>query len=198
MYASTALAGEVLAAALKAVELQSEALIEALDELPTPIYVTDADGTVTHFNKACVDFAGRRPSPGSDRWCVTWRLFTDTGDLLPHDECQMAVALRSKRSIRGVTAVAERPDGTRVNFMPFPTPIFGPDGELRGAINMLIDVTGLRQIAALKGQSARAERLASGCTDPATAETLRTMAAECEHEAARLERDIPCPYVRVA
>jgi PAS domain S-box-containing protein len=198
MYASTALAEDVLSAALRAVESQSETLIEALEDLPAPIYVTDADGTVTHFNKACIGFAGRRPAAGEDRWCVSWRLYTDAGDPLPHHECPMALAIQSGRTIRGVTAVAERPDGTRVNFMPFPTPIFGPEGELRGAINMLVDVTELRQIAALKDQSARAERLASGWLDRATAQTLRTMAAECLAEAARLEQAVPCPYVRVA
>jgi PAS domain-containing protein len=43
-----------------------------LDELPVPIYVTDAQGGVTYWNRACVEFAGRRPELGHDRWCVTW------------------------------------------------------------------------------------------------------------------------------
>ena len=44
------------------------------------------------------------------------------GEFLPHDQCPMATALKEGRPIRGLTAVAKRPDGTRVVFMPYPTP----------------------------------------------------------------------------
>jgi hypothetical protein len=49
-----------------------------------------------------------------------------------------------------MTAIAERPDGTRVNFLPFPTPLFGPTRVLVGAVNILIDVTESRQITDLE------------------------------------------------
>jgi len=52
----------------------------------------------------------------------------------------MAVAILERRPVRGISAVAERPDGSRVNFMPYPTPIFDTAGHLLGAVNMLIDV----------------------------------------------------------
>ena len=45
-----------------------------LDELPVPIYTTDAAGAVTYWNRACVEFAGREPELGQDRWCITWKL----------------------------------------------------------------------------------------------------------------------------
>ena len=38
-------------------------------------------------------------------------------------------------------AIAERPDGTRVPFIPYPTPLFDASGELIGAVNMLVDIT---------------------------------------------------------
>ena len=60
---------------------------------------------------------------------------------LPHDECPMALALKEKRAIRGMEAVAERPDGSRVPFIPYPTPFFDAAGELAGAINMLVDIS---------------------------------------------------------
>jgi len=37
--------------------------------------------------------------------------------------------------------VAERPDGTRVPFMPYPTPLHDASGKLVGAVNMLVDLT---------------------------------------------------------
>ena len=196
-FASTALAGDVLSSAIDAAQSDVAALFDALDALPAPIYVTDTEGVVTHFNKACIGFAGRQPQAGKDRWCVTWKLFTNDGTFLPHDECPMAVAIKTERPIRGVTAVAERPDGTRVSFMPFPTPIFEATGRLRGAVNMLIDVTELRQIADLRDQAARCRRLARACTDRAAAATLDEMASEYDAESARLERAGACPYVEI-
>jgi PAS domain-containing protein len=101
---------------------------------PGGIYVIDAEGLITYFNPACIDFTGRRPQVGADRWCVTWRLYANTGEFLPHDQCPIAVAITTKRPIRGVTAVAERPDGTRVVFRPYPTPIFDKHGRAAGGL----------------------------------------------------------------
>ena len=53
----------------------------------------------------------------------------------------MAVALKEDRAVRGMEAVAERPDGTRVPFIPYPTPIHDETGKLVGAVNMLVDIT---------------------------------------------------------
>jgi two-component sensor histidine kinase len=60
----------------------------------------------------------------------------------------MAVALKEDMAIRGKEAVAERPDGTRIPFIPFPTPLHDADGKLIGAINMLIDVSERKQAEA--------------------------------------------------
>jgi two-component sensor histidine kinase len=38
-------------------------------------------------------------------------------------------------------AVAQRPDGTLVPFIPFPTPLTDETGKLLGAVNMLVDIT---------------------------------------------------------
>ena len=179
---------EMLAAALAAASGGRDGLREILDTLSAPIYVTDAEGWVTSFNSACIDFAGRTPVPGEDRWCVTWRLYTEHGDHIPHDECPMAVAIREARAIRNVVAVAERPDGSRVMFLPHPTPILDANGTLTGAVNLLLDVTDRRQAAALDVQAARCRRLAQSLTDTRTVETLGAMAAEYEEKARVLRR----------
>ena len=114
---------------------------ELLDALPAAIYTTDAAGRLTYYNSAAVQLAGRRPKIGSDEWCVTWRLYRPDGTPLPHDECPMAVALKTGRPVRGVEAVAERPDGTLVPFMPYPTPLHDASGNVVGAVNMLVDLT---------------------------------------------------------
>lgn len=121
---------------------QSENQLPAvIDDLPAAVYTTDAEGRITLFNKACVEFSGRVPQLGTDAWCVTWKLYWPDGTPLPHDECPMAIALKERRPVRGIEAVAERPDGSRIPFMPYPTPIFDKTGKLIGAVNMLVDLT---------------------------------------------------------
>ena len=156
-----------------------------LDELPVPVYVTDADGLVTYWNRACVQFAGREPQLGQDRWCVTWRIFTTSGDFLPHDQCPMAQAIREEREVRDAVAIAERPDGSRVAFRPYPTPVFDEAGRLTGAVNVLIDVTE-EQTDALQEQAARCRRLAGALYTRESMIVLSTMAEQFERTAADL------------
>lgn len=113
---------------------------QLLQALPAAIYTTDADGKIDFYNEAAVEFAGRRPESGN-HWCVTWRLLNPDGSPLPHEACPMAVALKEGRPVRGDEAIAERPDGTRRWFTPYPTPLRDPSGRLTGAINMLVDIT---------------------------------------------------------
>lgn len=119
-------------------ELQSAELLEAL---PAAVYTTDAAGRITFFNDAAAALWGCRPELGKSEWCGSWRLYWPDGRPLPHGECPMAIALKEKRPIRGAEAVAERPDGTRVPFLPYPTPLFDESGALAGAVNVLVDIT---------------------------------------------------------
>jgi PAS domain S-box-containing protein len=187
MLAAKAGADNILQSVIAVLHLQDATLMHVLDDVPAPLYITDSEGYVTYFNPSCVSFAGRTPLTGKDRWCVTWKLYTDAGAFLPHDQCPMADALRTKREVRGLTAVAERPDGTRVKFMPFPTPLFSDEGEFLGAVNMLIDITEKQQADELRVQAARCHRLAVGCGDSQAHKALERMAAEYEIKASALD-----------
>ena len=114
---------------------------QILDGLPVAIYTTDQDGTITYYNRAAADLAGREPTVGKDKWCVTFKLFTPEGKELPHDECPMAIALKENRPVRNQQAVAQRPDGSFFPFLPYPTPLRDERGNLIGAVNMLLDLT---------------------------------------------------------
>ncbi|HSL76063.1 MAG TPA: histidine kinase dimerization/phospho-acceptor domain-containing protein, partial [Candidatus Limnocylindrales bacterium] len=115
-----------------------------LEALGVAVYTTDAEGHITFFNDAAADLWGRRPEIGED-WCGSWKLFWPDGRPMPHDQCPMAIALKERRSVRGYEGVAERPDGTRAAFVPYPTVVFDADGTLVGAINVLVDVTERRR-----------------------------------------------------
>ena len=173
----------MLQAVIAAIYQGEDRLLSALEELPAPIYITNADGILTHYNRACIAFAGRTPNPGEDNWCVTWRLYTDNGEHLPHDRCPMADAIRERRALRGRGAVAERPDGTRVRFKAYPTPLLDDNGEPVGGVNLLLEVTEPQQAQALRSQAARCRRLASAILDRQATAALTEMAAEYEQQA---------------
>ena len=112
-----------------------------IDALPAAVYTTDAAGNITMFNQAAVELSGRVPEVGSNSWCVTWKLYHPDGTPMPHAECPMARALEKGEASRGQEAIGERPDGSRVSFVPYPTPLRNNSGKLVGAINMLVDIT---------------------------------------------------------
>ena len=120
---------------------------ELLEVLPVAVYTTDADGRITFYNEAAAELWGQRPELGTSQWCGSWRLYWSDGRPLPHDECPMAVTLKEGRPVRGIEAIAERPDGTRVRFLPYPTPLRDAAGRLVGAINLLLDVTEREEVA---------------------------------------------------
>jgi len=111
-----------------------------LDAVAVAVYTTDIDGRITFFNQAAVDLWGRRPELGEE-WCGSLRLFHLDGRPMRHDECPMAIALKEHRPVRGEVAYAERPDGRRVAFMPYPTPLRDSENTMIGAVNVLVDVT---------------------------------------------------------
>jgi PAS domain S-box-containing protein len=150
---------------------------ELLGALPAAVYTTDAAGRITYYNQAAVDLAGREPSLGSDEWCVTWRLYWPDGTPMRHDECPMAVALKENRPIRGAEAIAERPDGSRVPFIPYPTPLRDASGALIGAVNMLVDISERKQ--AEKALRESQEQLSA---ELAAARQLQGISAELIHD----------------
>lgn len=117
---------------------------EVLKVLPAAIYTTDADGRITFFNEAAAELWGVRPELGTSEFCGSWKLYWPDGTPLRHDECPMAMTLDQRLPVRGYQAVAERPDGTRVPFVPYSTPLFDHAGEFVGAVNVLVDISELK------------------------------------------------------
>ena len=155
---------------------------------PAPLYATDESGKILYFNAACVQFAGRTPTLNVDRWCVTWKLYTDEGTFLPHDQCPMAVAIRGGEPVRGVEAYAERPDGERTRFRPFPTPALDDSGRVVGAVNLLVPVDGSTH-RDLIARANKCRSLAKWVTDKQAEKVLTGLAKECERHAEALRLD---------
>ena len=58
----------------------------------------------------------------------------------------MAEALKTGRAIAGAETIAERPDGSRVAFLAYPTPLWDDTGALIGGLNMLVEITNRRRV----------------------------------------------------
>lgn len=120
-------------------------LRQFLEALPVAVYTTDPKGRITYHNEAAAELWGGRPEPGTAEWCGSWRLYWPDGTPMGRGQCPMATALKDQRSIRGQEAVLERPDGTRVPFLAYPTLLRGESGRLLGAINVLVDLSDQRR-----------------------------------------------------
>jgi PAS domain-containing protein len=114
---------------------------ELFKALQSPLYTTDPDGWLTYYNDAAALFWGYQPILGQTRWCGSWRLYEPDGAPLPHDQSPMAVTLREGRAVRGVQAILERPDETRVPFLPYPALLRDRQGKLVGGSCIVLPLT---------------------------------------------------------
>src|ERR1051326_8113496 len=156
---------------------------ELLEALPIAVYTTDADGRITYYNDAAAELWGHRPELGSSKWCGSWKIFWPDGRPLPHDQCPMAITLKTGEPVRGVEAIAERPDGTRVNFLPYPTPLRDASGRLTGAINLLMDIT---ERHANEVHAARLAAIVATSDDAIVSKTLEGLVTSWNAAATRL------------
>jgi len=115
--------------------------IDLIEDLPVAIYICDKEGRITFFNHAAAQLWGREPEIGKELWCGSWKIYNTDGTLLALDECPMSITLKEGFALKGKEVIVERPDGVRINVLPHPKPIFDADGNIVGAVNMLIDIT---------------------------------------------------------
>jgi PAS domain S-box-containing protein len=121
---------------------------ELLESLPAAVYTTDAAGRLTFYNQTAVELSGKEPQLGSDEWRVSWRLYRPDGTPMPIEEFPLERLLRGNRPVQGIEAVAERPDGSRIPLIAYPTPLRDESGTLVGAVNMLVDISERKQAEA--------------------------------------------------
>jgi two-component system CheB/CheR fusion protein len=115
--------------------------MDLLKALPFAAFTTDASGRITAFNDAAVSLWGRWPHLGEEFWCGSHKLYWPDGRAMAHDECPMAQALRTGNASRGIEAVLERPDGSRIPFAAYPTAWKDAQGRIIGGMNVLLDLS---------------------------------------------------------
>lgn len=118
---------------------QTDHFRQIVEDLPTALYMTDAAGRITYFNKAAAALWGRAPKLGEESWCGSGLLFWPDGRPMAHEESPMALTLKTGRPVLGVQSVAERADGTRCSIVSFPSLMFDSAGDIVGGVNLLVD-----------------------------------------------------------
>jgi PAS domain S-box-containing protein len=113
--------------------------------LPIAIYLCDTEGRITYYNAAASALWGYEPEIGKDFWFGIRNMYAPDGSILLPESCPEAVVLREQRQVEGHEVVINRPNGTRINVMSHPQPLFDENGNMYGIINMLSDVTADKQ-----------------------------------------------------
>lgn len=109
-----------------------------LKGLPIAIYTCDNEGYIQLFNDAAVKLWGKTPEVGKDQWCGSWKSFEANGMELPKEKSPMAVkdGEISQREI-----IMERPDGQKLNVIPYTQINYDKNGQRIGTIHTLIDIS---------------------------------------------------------
>lgn len=115
------------------------------DVMASAICTIDINGIITYYNPAASLLWGIEPIIGSDQWCGSLRIFQTDGTPLAHEDCPMAICLKSGQGVSNHEIIVERPDGSRKNVLVSPQPLHDGHGHVIGAINTLNDITGLRE-----------------------------------------------------
>jgi PAS domain S-box-containing protein len=132
-----------------------------LTALPVACYTLDPEGRLTFFNAAAAALWGRAPALG-EPWGETEGKAEIDG--LPLSGSPVAIALRERRSVRGMEAFITRPDGSRRWVVPNPDPTFDAAGKFTGVVNVLYDITDQREATQALCRSEEQLRLAMRAT----------------------------------
>src|SRR5882757_8858854 len=122
---------------------QLESLQGLLAKLPAGAYLCDSNGLITYYNDHAVRIWGRAPELNNpvDCFCGSFKLYSSDGKPIAHDQCWMALALKTGKEFNGQEIVIECPDRARRTVLAHANPIYDEAGNLRGAVNVLVDVS---------------------------------------------------------
>jgi PAS domain S-box-containing protein len=128
----------VMEGKIKERENQYRTLIQ---NLPVAVYTCDEFGYIQLYNKAAVELWGRKPVPGDEQWCGSWKSFTPGYEEISKEFSSMATALKTQKAVYGEAVIMQQPSGKQRHVLPCPAPLFDDKGKLTGAVNLLIDIT---------------------------------------------------------
>lgn len=127
--------------------VESERMLSfVLDGLPVGVYLTDASGYITNYNKSATDLWGAVVVKDKVKWSGSHKLYSASGVFISNEECPMAIAIKNNKIIYGEELISECKEGTRTNVIVFATPYTDVNGAVMGALNVLVDITERKQL----------------------------------------------------
>ena len=140
-----------------------------IQTLPVAMYTIDADGYIDLYNHAAEVLWGRKPEPGKDRWCGSYKLAALDGTPISHDNCPMAMAFKEGRSIEEEIYMY-RTNGERRHVIVHPQPLYDDAGNIIGATKVIIDITDRKEADEALRKSEEKFRLLSASLESLVAE----------------------------
>lgn len=116
-----------------------------IDNMPIGIYACDLSGHITYYNNAAEKLWRCTPKIGEEMWSGLPKLFLPDGTLLPLEKWPMTIAVQQGVYSQEEEVVIQQPDGTKLNVLEHPMPLFDSNGKLLCIINTLQDVTEQRK-----------------------------------------------------
>lgn len=104
------------------------------------LYSCDTEGNIVFFNETAVELWGQRPRSDSRFWAFHKAWFSD-GTVVVPDESPIAMAIRNARHYHSVEMWVERPDASRYYAGLHVDLIQDEDGNVRGAVATIRDIT---------------------------------------------------------
>lgn len=126
--------------ARQAEKASQERMAKLIETLPIAMYTIDANGYIDLYNHAAEVLWGRKPQPGIDRWCGSYRLSALDGTPIAHEYCPMARAFNEGRSIQEEIYMY-RTNGERRHVIVHPQALFDENGNIIGASKVMLDIT---------------------------------------------------------
>ncbi len=110
-----------------------------IKRLPIAVYAYNENGILTYYNQAAAGLWGCEPVTGKDTWSDLPGIYYPDGSPFPIK--QFSVVLNTINT----ELIMERPDGERRNIVFNPQPLYDEQGQLKGVLNTLTDITAYRQ-----------------------------------------------------
>lgn len=152
-------AEEALLKAQKMADFERARIETILKSVPAGVVILEMpDGKITYVNDRAVELYGKDPRGLSveEHSSTLFRLLKPDGRVYLPEELPASRALLRGEEIYDEEMIIERPNGSRVNVIAKAVPIYGPDGEVTGAVGAFHDVTDRKRVVqALRESEAR-------------------------------------------
>ncbi|MBI3269767.1 MAG: GAF domain-containing protein [Planctomycetes bacterium] len=146
----------------EAAEAERKNLQNILDSLPEGVHIAEApNGKIVMSNRIAVQILGKAPlsEVGTTEYATAYNLYLPSGEPYPPESLPLSRSLLKGETCTGVEMVIKIPNRTEVTVLANSTPLWNPDGKIKGAALVFQDMSAIKgtqqRLASLAGDNAR-------------------------------------------